>query len=136
VDALEVRVDDERGHGDRPQPPDDGRQLVDGNEEHDERGEREKDDLPGPEGSARELATRGARVPGVDTRVDEPVQRHRETPRADHCHRHPEEVVRAWNAVHREERADVRERKREDGVLHLDERGEEARIAESGFGHV
>ena len=70
---------------------------------------------------ARELAARGARVARVDAGVDEPVQRHRERPRADHRERDPEQVVRRRRLADGEERADVRERQREDRVLDLHE---------------
>ena len=77
--------------------------------------------------AARQLAGRGARVARVDRRVDEPVERHRERPRADHGQRDPDEVVRRRRAADGEKRADVRERQREDGVLDLDEPREPSR---------
>ena len=127
---LQVRVDDEGRDGDRPEPADDRRELVDGDEEDRERGEAEEHDLPGPERAARELPAGGARVARVDAGVDQPVERHRQAARADHRHRDPEEVGGARDAVDGEERADVGEREREDRVLELDEREEELRVAE------
>jgi hypothetical protein len=44
--------------------------------------------------------------------------------------------VGARHVADGEERTDIRERQREDGVLDLDERGEEAGIAKNGLGHV
>ena len=67
---------------------------------------------------------------GVDPRVDQPVQRHRERAGADHRDRDPEQVVRRRDAVDREERADVGERQREDRVLDLDQAREEPRRAD------
>src|SRR5439155_5787993 len=101
-----------------------------GDEEDGERPCRERDHLPRPQGSARELAPGRARIPCIDARVDQPVQRHREAPGADHCDRDPEQGACARNAVDRKEGADVRERKREDGVLDLHERCEQARVAD------
>ena len=74
------------------------------------------------------LAAGGARVPRVDLRVDQPVEGHRQRAGADHRHRDPDEIVRARHSVDRQQRADVREREREDGVLDLDERREAAQV--------
>ena len=86
--------------------------------------------MPGPQGAARQLAAGRARIAGVDAGVDQAVERHREAARADHRDRDPERSPRAGHAVDGEERADVRERQREDRVLELDEREEEPRVAE------
>ena len=127
-DALQVRVDDEADDRDRPEPaaragraarPRRGRARA-------RRGRRAttcaRESCP-----RGQLAPRGARVARVDLRVDQPVERHRQRPGADHRQRDPEQVVRARDAVDREERADVGERQREDRVLDLDERREAAR---------
>ena len=137
-EALEVRVDDEADDRDRPQPAHDRVELPDGDEEQRERGDAEDDDLRDRELAARDLAAGGARVPRVDPRVDQPVERHRERAGADHRERDPEEVVRARPAVDREKGADVRERQREDRVLDLDEPREPRRQRRRGGrgGHV
>ena len=134
--ALQIRVEHEARDRDRPEPVDDRRELEDGDEEDGQRKDAEEDDLRRREGAARELPSRRARVPGVDARVDEPVERHREAPGSEHGHGDPEKVVRARDPVDREERADVGERKREDRVLDLHQRGEEPRVAERCLGHV
>src|SRR5439155_14816813 len=120
-EALKVRIDDERDDRDRPQPPDERVELPDRDEEERERGEAEEDDLRRAELAARQLARRCPRIARVDPGVDQPVQPHRERPRTDHRERDAEQIVRARNAVNREEGADVRERQREDRVLDLDE---------------
>ena len=75
----------------------------------------------------RELARRGPRVARVELGIDEPVDRHRERPRADHRDGDPHHVREPGPRVDREERADVRERQREDGVLDPHERRESPR---------
>jgi hypothetical protein len=130
-EPLQVRVDDEGDDGDRRQPPDERVEL-----EHRHRVERERrgakaDHLGGAERTRRELARRGARVERVDPRVDQTVERHRERAGADHRKRDPEQVVRRRHALDGEERADVREREREDRVLELDEP-----VVEAGDLHV
>ena len=94
------------------------------------------DDLDDRQLPARQLAAGGARVARVEPRVDQPVQRHRQRPRADHRDRDPDEVVPARPRVHGEERADVRERQREHGVLDLHEPREARRQRREGdFAH-
>jgi hypothetical protein len=116
-DALEVRVDDEEHHGDRPEPADERIELphrdeVDGERHHAERRHLQSCQQPGGE-----LPSGGAGVPRVDLRVDEPIQAHRQRSRAGHRHRDPGHGRETGPAVHREQRSHVRERQREDGVL-------------------
>ena len=59
--TLEVRIDDESGDRDRPQPPDDRLELVDGDQK-DHEGRDRRGDLPGLERAPRQLASRRARV--------------------------------------------------------------------------
>src|SRR5690349_23966578 len=120
-EALQVRVHDEHRDRDRPQVVRLRRELEDGDEEERERGRAEEDDLGDGQLPARELAAGGARVARVDTGIDEPVERHRERAGPDHRERDPDEIVRGRRLADGEERADVRERQREDGVLDLDE---------------
>ena len=89
-DPLEVRVDDETDDRDRPEPAHDRVELPDGGEKERERAETEDDDLGDRELAARDLPAGGARVPRVDPRVDQAVERHRERPCADHRERDPE----------------------------------------------
>src|SRR5262249_9238216 len=133
---LQVRVDDEADHRDRPEPAHDRIELEDRHEEDGQRGEAEPDDVPRTQESTRNLARRGARVARVDAGVDQPVQAHRERPGTDHRHRDPDQVVRARNPVDGEERADVGERQREHRVLDLHERCKTAGVAESARRHV
>ena len=81
----------------------------------------ERRDLRARQRAGRELPRRRARVARVDLGVDEPVEPHRERPRADHRDRDPGHRPEPGPAVDREERADVRERQREDRVLEPDE---------------
>ena len=123
-DALEVRVDDEAGDRDRPEPAHDRVELPDRNEEERERRKAEEHDLERRQAPRRQLPPLGPRVARIDLRVDEPVQRHRQRPGTDHRQRDPEQVVRRRDPVDGEQRTDVGERQREDRVLDLDERGE------------
>jgi hypothetical protein len=127
--ALQIRIDDEADHGNRPQPPHDRVELPDGQEEDSERSEAEERDLPRDQHSARELTLRGARVRSVDLSIDEPVQPHRERSGPDHRDGDPQEIVSRGNSVDGEQRPHVCKRKREDGVLDLDQRRKAARIA-------
>ena len=122
VHALQVRVDDE---ADRPGSARASArrrfELEDRDEEDDERRDAEERDLRAREQPRRQLARRGARIARVELGVDQPVQPHRERARADHRDGDPEQVVRRRDAVDREQRADVRERQREERVLDLHE---------------
>ena len=69
----------------------------------------------------RQLSRGGPRVARVDLRIHEPVEPHRERPRADHRERDPAHRGETRPAVDREEGPDVREREREDGVLQPNE---------------
>jgi hypothetical protein len=120
-EPLQVRIDEEAHHGNRPEPAHQRVELPDGEEEDGERGEAERDDLPRAQLPARQLPAGRAGIRCVDSRVDQAVQPHRERAGADHRHRHPEQVARGRNRADGQERADVREREREDGVLDLDE---------------
>ena len=126
-EPLQVRVDHEPGHRDRPQPADDRVELPDRQQEHAERDEAEERDLRFGQLARRKLAARSARVPGVDAGVDQLIEPHRQRAGPDHRNRDPEQVVRRRDAVDREEGADVRKRQREDRVLELDERDEAPR---------
>ena len=121
-EPLEVRVDDEADDRDRPQPA-----RRSGRAARRRRGRARATRAQKtttwtieswPLGISRP-AVRGFRA--SIPRVDQPVERHRERARADHRERDPEQVVPARRPVHREERADVRERQREDRVLDLHE---------------
>src|SRR5262249_16448815 len=84
----------------------------------------------------RDLTGSGAWVARVELRVDEAVERHRESASSHHGERQPDERTRTGIPVDGEERADVREREREDRVLQLDERREAARQRKRGGAHV
>ena len=132
-EALEVRIDDEADHRDRPEPAHEWVELPDRGEEERERSGAEDDDLGDRELAARELAAGRPRVSRVDARIDQAVERHRQRAGADHGKRDPEEIVSARRPVDCEERADVGKRQREDRVLDLDEPREARREAAPGL---
>ena len=127
-EPLEIRVDDEAGNRDRPEDVRHRRELPHGDEEHGERRGGERPDLDRREQPGRELAAGGARVSGVDPRVDQPVERHRQAARADHRHGDPREELRGGHLAGGEDRAGVGVGQGEDGVLELDERDEPAGV--------
>ncbi len=136
--ALQVRIDDEAGDGNRPEPARDRRELPHGEEKDRERHRAEQRHLDDRQLAARNLPAGGARIARVEPRVDQPVQRHRQRPRADHRDGDPDEVVPARPRIDGEERADVRKGQREDGVLDLHEPREARRQrseCRSGRGH-
>ena len=120
-EPLQIGVHDEPDDRDRPEPPHERVELIDGDEEERERPGAEEDDLRHRELSARDLPAGGAWVARVDAGVDQPVERHCERSRADHRQRDPQQVVRARRSPDGEERTDVGEGQRKDGVLDLDE---------------
>ncbi len=128
-ESLEVRVDDEADDGDRPEPAHDRIELPDSDEKERERANAEDDDLGDRELTARNLPARGTRISRVDPGVDQAVERHRERAGTDHRQRDPEEVVSAGHPADGEERADVGERQRKDGVLDLDEASRTSQVA-------
>ena len=93
-DALQIRVDDEEHHGNRPEPAHERVELEDGEQKDGERKRAETEHLGARQRSGRQLARCGARIPGVDLGVDQPVQPHRERAGADHRDGHPEPVGR------------------------------------------
>ena len=125
--ALEVGVDDEHHDRDRPQPADDGVELEHGDEVDGEREQAERADVGARQRPRRELPTGRPRVAGVDLGVHQPVEPHRERPRADHRDGDPRHPAPARPPVHREQRSDVGERQREHRVLEPDEPGEPQR---------
>ncbi len=135
-EALQVGIDDEAGDRDRPEPAHDRIELEDGDEEDGEGGPAERGNLGGPQSTARKLTRGGAGIPRIHLGIDEPVQRHRERPCADHRDGHPDDVPEPGPAVRSEEDADVRERQREDRVLDLHERGEPPRQGVDRRAHV
>ena len=120
-DALQVRVDDEADDRDRPEPPHDLFSWKTATRKTTNDGDAEERDLRARQQARGQLARSGSRIARVELRVDQPVQPHRQRPRADHRDGDPEQVVRRGHAVHREQRADVRERQREQRVLDLHE---------------
>ena len=94
-ESLQIRVDEEHRHRDRPEPAHDRIELEDREEKHREGGRAEREHLRAREQAARKLTSRGAWIRGVELGVDEPVQRHRQRARPDHGDRHPEHVAPA-----------------------------------------
>ena len=132
-EALEIRVDHETCDRDRPQPADDRVELEAREEVQRERQRAERRHLHArerPRGSSRP-AVRGLRA-SISASMSRfsPIA---SEPRADHRERDPEQVVCRRHVVDGQERADVRERQREDRVLDLDERGEAPRVATSAL---
>ena len=134
--ALQVRVDDEHRDRNRPEPADDRLELKRRDQVQREGGGAEGPNLGRGERPGGDLAARRARVSSVELRIDEPVQAHGERPSTHHREGQPDRRADARESVDGEERADVREREREDGVLELDERGKAPRERERRRAHV
>src|SRR6266508_5918650 len=92
-EPLQVRVDDETGERDRPQPPHQRIQLEARSEVERKSKGAERRDLSLREAPRGKLATRRAWVPRVDLRIDQPVDAHRQRTCANHRERDPEEIV-------------------------------------------
>ena len=88
---LRERVEDERRDRDGPQHPRLLRQLGHRDEQDGEADGAEREYLPIARRARRQLPGGGARVRRVDVGVDDPVQGHRERPRADHGEQDPAE---------------------------------------------
>ena len=121
-DPLQIRVDDEEHDGDRPEPAHERVELVDGDEVERERAAAESEHLRhasgGPHGSSRP-AVRGLRAstPASISRLSAIA-----SVRAPTIATVIQSRSRARGAPpDGEQRADVGERQREDGVLELDE---------------
>ena len=120
-EALQIRVDDEHANGNRPEPAHDRVEVPHGEEVERQRRHAERHDLGAPERAGRELSRGRAGVARVELGVDQPVERHRQRPCADHREHDPGDVGSPRPAADREHRADDRERQREHRVLELDE---------------
>src|SRR6185437_415158 len=64
--ALQIRVDDKRGNGDRPEPAHDRVELKDRDQEERERGDAKKDDLATAQQTAGKLPRGRPRIARVD----------------------------------------------------------------------
>ncbi len=133
---LEVRVDDEHRHGDRPQPADDRVELEDRHQKQRECGRAERQYLPACQRPAGQLPARGARILRVEFCVDEPVQRHRERAGSHHGDRHPDQLVPPGPLARGKKDARVGEGQREHGVLDANERREAPRKGDGRRRHV
>ena len=119
-EALRVGVAHQEDERDRRQREAERPELPRGHEEDRRRARRGDGEVAGREEPAREVPPGRPRVPRVEMAVDQPVRRHRRRPRRDHRHRDPEDGVPPGPPARRQHHAEVGERQREHGVLHLD----------------